>query len=396
MVYSPIMKILFVADGRSPTAINWIRHFTETGHQVHLVSTFACQPDLELSGLDIVPVAFSGAKSATQTSSKSRNPLWGASTLGLRTTLRSWLGPLTITRASDRLREVIKRVQPDIIHAMRVPYEGMLSADAYTGIPLIVSIWGNDFTLHGPSTPLMRHYTKWTMKITDALHSDCQRDVRLAAEWGFDRARPSLVAPGSGGIRTDVFFPPEKPVEAPIVLNPRGFRSYVRNDNFFKAIPLVLKVRPDARFICTGMADEPQAQQWIAELGIGASVELLPAIPYTQMAALYRSVQVLVSPSTHDGTPNTLLEGMASGCTPVAGDLESIREWITDGENGLLVDSNDPGAIASGILRALNQPALRTQAAQINANLIAERAEYSRNMARAEMFYKKVIERGSA
>ena len=41
-----------------------------------------------------------------------------------------------------------------------------------------------------------------------------------------------------------------------------------------------------------------------------------------------------VSPSTHDGTPNTLLEGMACGSFPIVGDLESLREWIEPGLTG--------------------------------------------------------------
>ena len=55
------MKILFVADGRSPTALNWMRYFVERGDEVHLASTFLCQPDLKLSSLEVVPVALSGA-----------------------------------------------------------------------------------------------------------------------------------------------------------------------------------------------------------------------------------------------------------------------------------------------------------------------------------------------
>ena len=56
------MRLLFVADGRSPIALNWMRYFVERGDEVHLASTFACQPDLDLKGLYITPVAFSGAK----------------------------------------------------------------------------------------------------------------------------------------------------------------------------------------------------------------------------------------------------------------------------------------------------------------------------------------------
>ena len=68
------------------------------------------------------------------------------------------------------------------------------------------------------------------------------------------------------------------------------------------------------------------------------------------MADVFRRAQIVASPSIHDGTPNTLLEGIACGCFPVAGDLESIREWITPDENGLLFDSNDPQSIAKAIV----------------------------------------------
>ena len=384
------MRILFVADGRSPTALNWMRYFVERGDEVFLASTFACQPDLKLSGLEIVPVAFSSVKSSAATGSKPRARFWGASTLQLRTTIRQWLGPLTIPASAQRLRGVIERTRPDLLHAMRIPYEGMLAADASGLVPLLVSVWGNDFTLHASSTPLMRHYTAWALKAADALHADCQRDIRLGRQWGFAAQKPSLVIPGSGGIRADVFFPPPQPAQTPLVVNPRGFRAYVRNDTFFQAIPLVLKERPDARFACAAMADEPQVLEWIEKLGIGAAVELLAPRPHAEMAALFRSAQVVVSPTIHDGTPNSLLEAMACGCFPVAGDLESIREWILPEKNGLLVDAGSPQALAAAILRGLNDAALRSQAAEINARLIAERAEYSACMARAAEFYGRI------
>ncbi len=385
------MRLLFVADGRSPITLNWLQYFIERGDEVYLASTFACQPQLQLSGLEIVPVAFSSVKSAPQAGSAPRGGLWGASTLKLRTAIRQWLGPLTIFRASRQLRALIERVKPDLIHAMRIPYEGMLAADAAGLAPLVVSVWGNDFTLHAPATPLIRHYTEWTLKVADALHADCQRDIRLGKKLGFRANLPTLVTPGNGGIRTEVFYPPQTPSSAPLVVNPRGLRAYVRNDTFFAAIPLVLKERPEARFACATMAGVREAVETVQKLGVESAVELLPARPHAQMAELFRAAQVVVSPSTHDGTPNTLLEAMACGCFPVAGDLESIREWITPGENGLLIDPGDPQALAASILHAINDPALRRLAAEKNAVIIAERAEYTRNLARVVEFYKKLL-----
>jgi len=383
--YIRAMRILFVADGRSPIAQNWIRYFAERGDEVYLASTFNCSVDFPLKELKITPVAFSASKKP------SPNPRPASSRMiGLRTVIRHYLGPLTIPRASQRLRGFIERVKPDLVHAMRIPYEGMLAAEAYAGAPLLVSVWGNDFTLHAPSTSLMRHYTKWTMNVADALHADCQRDIRLGGEWGFDVKKPTLVTPGNGGIKTDVFYPASQPVEEPVIINPRGFRAYVRNDVFFQAIPLVLKKIPGAKFICASMAGESQAVQWIQQLNIGHAVELLPLLPHTQMADVFRRAQVIVSPSIHDGTPNSLLEGMACGCFPIAGDLESIREWITHGENGLLTDAANPQSLANAILEGLENKTLRQKAAGLNTKLISERAEYFHCMEQVEDFYKSL------
>jgi glycosyltransferase involved in cell wall biosynthesis len=382
------MKILFVVDARSPIAQNWIRHFVERGDQVYIASTFACPAgvDFPIRGIEIIPVAFSALKKADQLPGSA-----SARTLGLRTVFRQWFGPLTIRRAAQRLRGFIEQVKPDLIHAMRIPYEGMLAADSSTGRPLIVSTWGNDFTLHAPSTRLMSHYVRWTMQVADALHADCHRDLRLAREWGFGVEKPGLVIPGNGGVRSDIFYAPAKPVEEPVVINPRGFRPYVRNDAFFRAIPLVLAKQPNAKFLFASMAGEPQVAQWIRGLNINNAVELLAPLPHAKMAEIFRRAQIVASPSIHDGTPNTLLEGIACGCFPVAGDLESIREWITPDENGLVFDSNNPRSIANSILSALENKNLREKAAGLNREIIATRAEYRQNMQRAEGFYEEVM-----
>lgn len=380
------MRILFVADGRSPIALSWIRYFTERGDDVFLASTFDCSPDLSLRELQITPVAYSGARSgSTPSGSGARiRPVW-------RTTLRDILGPLTIRRSAAGLERFITRVRPEIVHAMRIPFEGMLAADARSTAPLVVSVWGNDFTLHASTTPLMRHYTEWTVTVADGLHADCHRDIRLARQWGLATARPTLVVPGSGGIRTDLFHVADKTPSEPVIINARGARAYVRTDTFLQAIPQVLQRIPSARFVCPSLAGNREAERTIGKLGIEHAVQLLPHLQQSQLADLLRRSQVMVSPSTHDGTPNSLLEGMACGCFPVAGDLESIREWITDGVNGLLINAADARQVAEGILRALDDKDLRRNAAGLNQQLILQRAEYGQCMGRVVEFYERVI-----
>ena len=388
------MRLLFVADGRSPIALNWISHFAESGHEVHLVSTFPCLRQLNLASLEVIPVAFASAAGG---SSRSSSGLRRLIPVGLRTAVRQCLGPLTLSPAARRLAEIIARIQPELVHALRIPYEGMLAALALAEAaypPLVISVWGNDFTLHAPASESMGRYTRRALERADALLADCRRDLRLANEWGFEAVKPAAVLPGGGGVQLDLFYPPPQgEIQQPVVINPRGFRAYVQNEAFFHAIPLVLQAHPEVRIVCPAMAGEAQAQGWISELRIAASVDLLPHQTRPQMAELFRRAPVAVSPTTHDGTPNTLLEAMACGCFPVAGDLEPLREWIIPGENGLLVDPTQPQALAQAILAALDDPTLCARARQANTALIAARADYRQVMASAEAFYQDRINR---
>lgn len=403
------MRLLFVTDARSPISGNWIRYFAERGDEVFIASTFECELDFPLKRLELTPVAFSAAKKRTSLPSSA-----SSRTLGLRTVFRQWFGPLTVPAAARRLRKFIKEVQPDLVHAMRIPFEGMLAAVALTGgrvgggsrhalseystsaavsrpPKFLVSVWGNDFTLHAPSSPLMKMYTRRVMRSADALHADTERDVRLARQWGLSEEKATLVAPGGGGVRGDIFYPPRELVKDPIIINPRGVRPYVRNDSFFRAIPWVLAKRPEAKFICLSMAGEAQAMGWVRELKIENAVELTPPVPFEKMGDMFRGAQIVVSPSVHDGTPNSLIEAMACGCFPIAGDLKSIREWITHGQNGLLMDPTDPQSIADAILLGLEREDLRREAAGRNANIVSARAEYGATMKRVEGFYEAVI-----
>jgi glycosyltransferase involved in cell wall biosynthesis len=176
-----------------------------------------------------------------------------------------------------------------------------------------------------------------------------------------------------------------------VVINPRGIRAYVRNDTFFKAARLVLERIPGVRFICPGMAEEGQARKWIAEARIENAVTLLSKVSLEQMGELFRQAQAAVSVTMHDGTPNSLLEAMACGCYPVAGDLESLREWISPGSNGSLVNPGDPTALAEALVDALQDPELRARAADQNGQRIQERASYPQCMADAERFYRSLL-----
>ncbi len=398
------MKILVVADGRSPITRGWITTLREAGLDVTLISTF---PSAPLPGEEpprVIPAAFSSL-AGSQAGGK-KNPGSGTSKgwisrfRGLFMAGRYWLGPLSLERSRRLFLDVVEQKKPDIVHALRVPYEGMLARVTPPGLPFVVSIWGNDLTLHAHGSPLMARETRLTLRRADGLMADAHRDLRLAGEWGLRSTARTLCVPGGGGIdlavinkavEDDLTCTLDIPADAPLIINPRGFRpGSVRNDTFFKAIPMVLNEVPEILFLCAGMADQPEALAWIERLGIEKSVRLLPFMKQEVLWRLFRRARVSVSISQHDGTPNSLLEAMALGCYPVVGDIESTREWITDGENGRLVDAGDAEAAARAIVQAMQNPPLWQAASIKNKEIIAARADRQTLVPDIRAFYERL------
>lgn len=70
---------------------------------------------------------------------------------------------------------------------------------------------------------------------------------------------------------------------------------------------------------------------------------------------------VFAFPSRREGMPNAILEAMACGLPCVAMATSCVSGIITDGENGLIFDSDDSRQLAQHLLRLLKDPAYASQ-----------------------------------
>ena len=398
--------ILFIADGRSPTTQSWIRHTQTLNYRTSLISTYPCQPLENLENFEVQPIAFSrfSRGSNHKNTSAKKSPLRD---LRKRITpilqfIRYRLGPLTVTQDQGKYQDLLKAIKPDLVHALRIPYEGMLASFTPPNIPLIVSTWGNDLTLHANKGWLMGRLTRRCLSRVDGLISDTQRDARLAIDWGLQPSKPKLVTVGSGGIdlaaiQASQGFSPSKygiPKNATWVVNPRGLRpGSVHQEVFFEAIPKVHQRHPEVCFLCPNLASLKEAESWVQTFNLDDRTFLLPRLPQNELWSLFKLSRVFVSPSSHDGTPNALLEAMACGCFPIVGDIESMREWLTDGENGFLINPHDSNALAEGICKALEGPQLINEAADQNLAIIKNKAALNQTLPRIAAFYERFTTR---
>ncbi len=87
---------------------------------------------------------------------------------------------------------------------------------------------------------------------------------------------------------------------------------------------------------------------------------------------LYRVASLFVLPSYSEGSPNVLLEAMASGVPAVATSVGGVPEIAVDGETALLVEPGNPAVLAERIERLLADHRLAGDlAAQAKGHVLA-------------------------
>jgi glycosyltransferase involved in cell wall biosynthesis len=96
-------------------------------------------------------------------------------------------------------------------------------------------------------------------------------------------------------------------------------------------------------------------------LGLGSRVAFLGW--RDDVAALFASVDMLISSSRHEPLGNVVIEAWAAGVPVIAAASAGPRALIRDGETGLLVPPEDAGALAAALLRLSGDRALRLRLA---------------------------------
>ena len=97
---------------------------------------------------------------------------------------------------------------------------------------------------------------------------------------------------------------------------------------------------------------------YFAEISGVAGLRRLGYVAERDLPGLYAGALAFVLPSRYEGFGLTCLEAMACGTPVVAADRAALPE--TCGDAALLVDPDDPEAIAAAVVRAATEPAVRS------------------------------------
>ena len=187
------------------------------------------------------------------------------------------------------------------------------------------------------------------------------------------------------GVNLDFCSPDEKARHASLKIGDMTIRrgdklvTYVSRDlepyrgvhPMLRALPDLLRARKDLKVVMVGGdsvsygAPAPGGGSWrdhfLKEVGdqIDLSRVAFPGrVEYATYLALLRRSDAHVYLTYPFVASWSMREALAVGCAIVGSDTAPVREFITDGENGLLTSFFDPPALAAKVLEVLEDKAL--------------------------------------
>lgn len=349
------LRVLVYADFRSSHATEWARGLREAGIDVVEVSSEATDAH-----------ASPGVVSRMRTRIlRPRSPFAYRlrAHLGNGTKFQIVHTVLALLRLPARrkiLSRAIEDTRPNLIHALRLPYEGLTALSCARDTPLVVSTWGQDFHPQAENDLLLRTWLRRVLPRADGLHVDERADFDRAFAYGFSRDAPTLFAAGNFGVEPNLFHPGPK---RDLVVFPRRATPVSNYSVFLEAVKELQDV--DAEFVGIGLSASPDA---LRSRDFHRRLVLTEDLPREEYASILRAARVVVSLNDVDGTANSILEALACGARVVVGSLAQYEAMARTGVPVDLVPRDDPKAVALAIRRALDEHDQTAVAVQLEFN----------------------------
>ena len=128
------------------------------------------------------------------------------------------------------------------------------------------------------------------------------------------------------------------------------------------AFDLVRNDQPDAQLVIGGGSPEPKLtekeviasiKKIIHDKNLDKQVHVIGYIPNNLLVPIYQQCAMFVLPSTFEPFGMTALEAMASARPVIASDRGGIKNVITSGKNGILIDPSDAGEFSEAMVSLL-------------------------------------------
>jgi glycosyltransferase involved in cell wall biosynthesis len=274
-------------------------------------------------------------------------------------------GPKIISSTSFALSaaSVLKKWEPDIIHAHAMPSPGLVSlvAKMLYKIPIIVKVLrgGKEGDIQSLEKRFMGSY------FLSALRENVDAFVVISKEIDLELSNLGVSSQKRkfipNGVNTHHFMP----VSAARKIELRE-KLHLQNE-----IPVVVyagRLQPEKQVenllqIWANFYEDVQSQLLI--IGTGSSEAELRAMSgprvrfigqVDDVAPYLQAADVFVLPSATEGLSNSLLEAMSCGLAVIATAVGGNLDLVQNDDNGILIQPNDPAALQDALFSILDAP----------------------------------------
>lgn len=356
------MKICLFADAESIHTIRWCNYFVDLGHEVHLIS-------FKKSKLTNVTNHF--------VSSGKINVKGG-----------NWKVLLNF----KKVKAILRDINPDIFHAHYATSYGITGA-LCNFHPFVVTALGTDVLISPDQSKILKYLLKWALKKADWITSMADHmTVKIHELIGNSNKVMTLPF----GIDTNVFYENSNRSllsDEFVIISTRNFEPIYNIPHLILAYKQIVHLIPNSKLILIGAGSlQNELVQLISDLGLTNNVEFKGKIAQTEIASFLNSSHVFVSVSKSDGNNISLNEAMACGTICIATSIPANVQWIKNGENGFLVSIDDVDDLAAKILDSFkNFDSYQPKFNELNQLIIAEKADWKKNMSDVILNYKRLI-----
>ena len=267
---------------------------------------------------------------------------------------------------------------------------------AHPGQPLVSTFHGFTFDAGARrhATPLQAiHYAtdlRWFVQAA------LRRSAMITAVSDFlaRRVREEFAYPGSirvihNGVDVQAFTPAgargdaQRPLRILFAGNPARHKGA-------DLVPAILdRLRGDIEFVYTGgLANRGRLVRHARAVALGP-------VGHEEMPGVYRSADLLLAPSRHEGFGLAIAEAMACGLPVVATDCSAIPELVEHGRGGILCPMDNVQAFADAIHALADAPALRRDMGAHNRSRVEERFSLERMLREYRELFTEIMDRRS-
>jgi len=366
------VKICYIAPN-APRLVNLINDMKDRGHEVHWIAL-----DVPKYGMSDIIIHDSIR-------------IYGKKVIG-----RYLLAPYFFFLLKDKIRQI----SPDIVHAINVEWAGWFSV--LSGFKnVIVTAQGGDVRMSQERSYDFFH--KWLRRYTikNATAVTYGNDAMLIdiEHW----ERPESTFKYFAGVNFDLMNFKTNKCELrhdlgignrKVVFSPRTFVPNSNLDIVIQTIPIVKKSFPDVVYVFVshfGINNYSlRMRELIDKLNVMENCLFLDRIDPTEMASYYSISDIVVSILSSDGMPATLLESMAMKKTLVISKIHSYLGLMKE-RYALMVDHRDKQATSKAIIKGLTQDEETAQMKEIAYSWVRQHADIKKLNDSLEKFYQEIV-----